>query len=122
MDSQKSVHQEKLQLYLEKYKEQALWGNNIFLFFSHKLPNPLIPTGLEMKQSMQLPVTVLQHQYVHWFLCTNMYATMINLIFNLLNRLPLPVITYIFVITIGIFDSNKENFTCPTSFKVQRIS
>jgi len=67
-------------------------------------------------------VTVLQHQYVHWVLSTNRYATVINLIINLLNRLPLPVNTYTFAIIMNIFPSNKETFTFLTSFKVQRMS
>lgn len=51
-----------------------------------------------------------------------MYATVINVIIILLKRLSLPVNTYIFAIIMDIFDTNKENFTFPTSFKVQSMS
>lgn len=61
----------------------TFWGKNIFLLFSHKLPNHLMSTVIGMKQINA--VTVLQHQYLHRVPCTNMYDTVINLIMNLLN-------------------------------------
>lgn len=47
--SEKCEPRKIITLSVEVIKPQNLWGNNIFLFFSHKLPNPLMSTGMEIK-------------------------------------------------------------------------
>lgn len=93
---------------------------NIFLFFSHKLSNPLTSTGMEMK--LVNAVTGLQCHYVHWVPGTSMHVTVINLIINLLRRLRFSLDTYGCAIIMAICDSNKESFALPKSFKGQRMN